>query len=149
MGVQPMRYGGGCPLSLCLTNMKTTVAILSLVLGCAFAQALDFDPFKGPKPIAVLIQTDPWLMVIGSDTPLVAIYDDGQVLYLRRKKDEPPSLLHVQLGPGALTEIKSKLSSFGDFSKLNRYYDLAPNVFDLPETKIFLSVAGKEFATTT
>jgi hypothetical protein len=128
--------------------MKTTLAILSLVFVCTFVQALEIDPFKGPEPIAVLIQTDPWLMVIGSDTPLVAIYDDGQVVYLKRKKDKPPSLLHVQLSPGALKEIKDKLSTFGDYSKLNRYYDLARNSFDLPETKIFLSLGGKKFATT-
>jgi hypothetical protein len=127
--------------------MKKTLAILSLALTCVLAHALDIDPFKGPKPIAVLIQTDPWLMVIGSDTPMVAIYDDGQVVCLKREKNKMPSLLHTQLSPDALTEIKKKLSEFGNYSKLKRYYDLAPNVTDLPETKIFLSLDGKEFVT--
>ena len=48
-------------------------ALLSLV--CLSAPALDIDPFKGPMPIAVLIQTDPWLMVIGSDLPMAGKSD--------------------------------------------------------------------------
>jgi len=39
------------------------------------------------------------------------------------------------------------LAAFGDYSKLKRYYDLAPNVTDLPETKIYLSLEETEFVT--
>ena len=127
--------------------MKKILAILSLFLTCTLTQALGIDPFKGAKPIAVLIQTDPWLMVIGSDTPMVAIYDDGQVLYLKKGENENPSLLQTQLSPDALTKIKDKLSSFGDYSKLKRHYNLMPKATDLPETKIYLSLHGKEFVT--
>jgi hypothetical protein len=119
--------------------MKKTLAALSLVLVYASVYALDIDPFEGPKPIAVLIQTDPWLMVIGSDTPMVTIYDDGQLVYLKREKEKPPVLLTKQLNTNELESVRKKLASFGDFSKLKRYYDLAPNVTDLPETKIYLS----------
>jgi hypothetical protein len=73
--------------------MKKTLAILSLVLISSSVHALSIDPFKGPKPIAVLIQTDPWLMVIGSDTPMVTIYDDGQIVYRKMEKDKKPVLL--------------------------------------------------------
>lgn len=127
--------------------MKKALAILSFALICTSVHALYIDPFKGPKPIAVLIQTNPWLMVIGSDTPMVTIYDDGQVVYLKREKDKRPVLLHKQLSPDALEEIKKKLLTFGDYSKLKRYYDLAPHVTDLPETKIYLSLDGTEFVT--
>ena len=127
--------------------MKKTLAILSLVLICAVAHALEIDPFKGPKPIAVLIQTDPWLMVLGSDTPMVTIYDDGQVVYLKREKDKKSTLFHKKLSPDGLLEIKHKLPTFGDYSKLKRHYDLAPYVTDFPETKIYLLVDGKEFVT--
>ena len=106
---------------------------------------LDIDPFKGPKPIAVLIQTDPWLEVIGSDTPMVVIYDDGQVLYLKREKGKKPVFFAKQINAEALSEVRKKLSSFGDYSKFKRSYNLAPNVFDLPETQIYLSLGKTDF----
>ena len=40
-----------------------------------------------------------------------------------------------------------KILSFGDYSKINRSYDLAPNVADLPETKIFLNLHGAKLGT--
>ena len=127
---------------------KTLLAAVSLILICMSAQALDIEPFKGPKPIAVLIQTDPWLMVIGSDTPMVTIYDDGQVVYLKREKEKPPLLLAKQLNTNELAVIRKKLASFGDYSKLKGYYDLAPHVTDLPETKIYLSPEDGNLVTT-
>jgi hypothetical protein len=36
---------------------------------------------KFGKPIVVLIETDPWLMVIGSDVPTFALYENGQIIY--------------------------------------------------------------------
>jgi hypothetical protein len=114
---------------------------------CASTQALDIDPFKGPKPIAVLIQTDPWLDVIGSDTPMVAVYDDGRVIYLRNEKGKPHSYYHVQLSSDALAKVVKTLSTFGDYAKVKRYYNLVPNVTDRPETWIYLALKGKEFVT--
>jgi uncharacterized protein (DUF1330 family) len=42
-----------------------------------------FDPAYG-KPIVVLIEAYPWLMVVGSDVPSFALYENGQVIYQRR-----------------------------------------------------------------
>jgi hypothetical protein len=36
------------------------------------------------KPLLVLIEADPWLMVVGSDVPSFALYENGQVIYQRR-----------------------------------------------------------------
>ncbi|MBZ9730558.1 hypothetical protein LB467_12760 [Salegentibacter sp. JZCK2] len=36
---------------------------------------------KYGQPIVVLIETDPWLMVIGSDVPTFALYENGQIIY--------------------------------------------------------------------
>ena len=32
------------------------------------------------QPIVVLVETDPWLMVIGSDVPTFALYENGQII---------------------------------------------------------------------
>ena len=86
-------------------------------------------------------------MVIGSGTPRVTIYDNGQIVYLKREKDQSPVPYTKQLSDEALAEVKKKLTTFGDYSKLNPYYDLAPNTTDLPETKIYLSFGDTEFVT--
>jgi hypothetical protein len=36
---------------------------------------------KYGQPIVVLIETNPWLMVIGSDVPTFALYENGQIIY--------------------------------------------------------------------
>lgn len=127
--------------------MRRILSVLLLMFVCATAYALDIAPFKGPKPIAVLLQTDPWMMVIGSDTPMVTIYEDGQVLYLKREPKKAPVLLAAHLSPKVLADITQKLISFGDYSKIKRHYDLAPNVTDLPETKIYLSIGKTNLVT--
>lgn len=37
-----------------------------------------------PSPLIVLLSTDPWQMVIGSDSPTFALYSDGTVLFRRK-----------------------------------------------------------------
>lgn len=36
---------------------------------------------KYGQPIIVLVETNPWLMVIGSDVPTFALYENGQIIY--------------------------------------------------------------------
>ncbi len=36
---------------------------------------------KYGQPIVVLVETNPWLMVIGSDVPTFALYENGQIIY--------------------------------------------------------------------
>ena len=123
--------------------MKHLIAAFVVVAACTNSvAALKIDPFKGPKPIAVLIQTNPWLSVIGSDTPRIAVYEDGQVIFLGKDK----TLQHKVLDGKGLTEIKQKLASFGDYSKLKSSYNLAPNVFDLPSTRMYLKPESREYA---
>lgn len=37
-----------------------------------------------PHPLIVMLTTDPWLMVIGSDSPAFALYSDGTVIFRTR-----------------------------------------------------------------
>ncbi len=127
--------------------MKTLIAFITVLLTAATAFALDINPFEGPKPIAVLIQTDPWLMVIGSDTPEAAIYEDGQVIQFKREKDKPPHYVHTQLSAPELDEVKKRILSAGNYSELKSAYNLAPGVFDLPETKIYLDLGETRLTT--
>ena len=129
---------------------KLSKVILSFVLLCvsviSFAEKL--DPYKGPRPIAVLMQTNPWLMVIGSDTPRLVIYSEGEVVYLQMNQGQGPQYVCKQLTEDELETIRKKLISFGDYSSVKRHYNLAPNVTDMPETMIYLNPNGKEMVTT-
>jgi hypothetical protein len=120
--------------------MKTITAFIALLLLATTSFALAIDPFDGPKPIVVLIQTNPWLMVIGSDTPLMTIYDDGQLIHLKQEKGKAPQYVHTQLSEKELDKVKKNLLSLGNYAGVKREYNLAPNVFDLPETKIYLNL---------
>lgn len=68
---------------------------LFLVLLTRPAQALDsqirttFEPYgpENPLPKIVLIEYDPWRMVIGSDSPTFVLYQNGQVIYTRETED--------------------------------------------------------------
>ncbi|MDO8303973.1 MAG: hypothetical protein Q7T18_12105 [Sedimentisphaerales bacterium] len=98
----------------------------------------DFGPFKGPKPVVVLMQTNPWLMVIGSDTPMTAIYEDGQVIYLNRERNKKTAYLHKVLGHADFEKIKQKIISFGDFVDVKKDYTLS-DATDQPETLIYMN----------
>ncbi len=61
--------------------MRKVFCSLIFLLSISNCFAQYFDPFEGRRPIFTLIQTDPWLMVMGSDTPMVCLYDDGTLIY--------------------------------------------------------------------
>ena len=59
--------------------IKTLLTLLlTFSLTISFGQTYNE---KYGQPIVVLIETDPWLMVIGSDVPTFALYENGQIIY--------------------------------------------------------------------
>jgi len=124
--------------------MKKTLVLLAIMLITTDAPALDISPFDGPRPIAVLIKTDPWLMVIGSDTPMVAIYDDGQFIYLREGRDKRPAFFHKSLSADELAAIRKRIFAFGEYAKMKRSYVLT-HASDQPDTRIYLDLDGQTF----
>lgn len=128
--------------------MRLALLIFLLLPAASLARAAEFNPFAGPKPVAVLLETDPWAMVIGSDTPRVALYDDGTLLYIHENKDQTPQLLCAKLPAATLQEVLSRLRACGDLSTLRKHYDLQPEATDQPETSIFLALGKQPFVTT-
>jgi hypothetical protein len=110
------------------------------------ATAASFDPFAGTPPIAILIQTDPWSMVIGSDTPRVAIYENGEVIFAKKVGDDL-MYHHVTLAQKELQELRGKIKPLLDVKNLEPWYDLAPNVTDQPEAMFYLRDGEREIAT--
>ncbi|BDW82606.1 hypothetical protein MACH24_20440 [Erythrobacter sp. Dej080120_24] len=63
--------------------MRTLLAgILTVLLNLFAAQSsIAQTPADTAQPVIVYIETNPWLMVIGSDSPQFALYADGTVIF--------------------------------------------------------------------
>ena len=111
------------------------------------ALADDLKPFAGPKPIAVMIATNPWLMVIGSDTPNFVLYEDGQVVYLKVQPDRTGVYMSKRLEPGEMKAFKSKLASLVPAVAPKKFIDLMPGLSDQPQSRFYLDIDGKRLVT--
>jgi hypothetical protein len=60
------------------------------MIALALALSLLACPPADRKPLLVLVEEDPWLMVIGSDSPTFALFDDGLVIYRRETPGDTP-----------------------------------------------------------
>lgn len=118
--------------------MKRIFALfVFLFLAIPGVQAAEFLPFDGPRPLAVLIETDPWLMVIDSDTPSFVLYENGQVIFRKRSETKNEQYLWKQLSPEELQSLKAKLAAFGPFRKDLQHIALTAAT-DQPETRLYL-----------
>ena len=91
---------------------------------------------KGLQPLVVLLESDPWAMVIGSDSPKFALYDDGLIIYRTDagfksvKLSEPETLkLRTALDVNALACVLG-------------YYE-TDHATDQPTHTIFVGRGGK------
>jgi hypothetical protein len=69
------------------------------------------------KPLIILIEQNPWLMVIGSDTPTFVLYEKGQIIY-KRKQDKTVTIYEVKLSPDALKKVIDSFDITEPFYKL-------------------------------
>ncbi len=61
------------------------------------------------KPIVLLTIYNPWLMVIGSDEPTFALYDNGLVIYQRTIAKNKAEFASIQLTTDEFKALKTKL----------------------------------------
>lgn len=88
------------------------LVLISLCLACEGAE---------PKPLLVVIAQNPWLMVIGSDSPMFALYDDGTVVY---RPEEP--MLKAPFQSRKILDAGRKVDELlsWDIGKLKDFYEL-------------------------
>ncbi|MBB6613156.1 hypothetical protein H7F15_19105 [Pontibacter sp. Tf4] len=65
--------------------MKKYIIGFTLLLLTNYSFGQEWNEKYG-QPIVVLIETNPWLMVIGSDVPTFALYENGQIIYKKAVK---------------------------------------------------------------
>jgi hypothetical protein len=72
-----------------------------------------------PKPLVVLYERNPWLMVVGADSPTFALYESGLVIFLRESREY-----------GSVVLDEKERSDFLDSLGLDKsFYDLKENYF--------------------
>ena len=126
--------------------LRIAAAFLAFValFGCVAREAV--VPPANPRAIAVLLSTDPWLMVIGSDTPRFALYDDGYVIYAEQTSGDEHVHMVARLTPSELAEVKAKLLTF-TADPVPKQINVRPGLTDQPETHIALDVDGRKLVT--
>jgi hypothetical protein len=97
---------------------RTTLLFYTLFTWLTFSIGQTFNEKYG-QPIVVLIETDPWLMVIGSDVPTFALYENGQVIY-KKVIDKRWKYFEVRNDKEATQKI---IKSFGITDKLMKQID--------------------------
>lgn len=97
-----------------------------------------------PKPIIILTKPNPWLDVIGSDSPSFVLYDSGQVIFLKAGIDKQAKYFSLTLTPEEKEEFLACLP-LSDFLKLKDHYTNFPEgtlVDDAPQAFIYVSHNG-------
>ena len=116
--------------------MRSVTVLVAALCISGTGTATDFDPFQGPKPLAVFIQSSPWAMVIGSDTPRVAIYENGDVIFAKGTGGNL-NYHYVALGKQQLEDVRAQLKPVMALKELKSSYNLRPNASDQPEAKFY------------
>lgn len=97
--------------------MKNNILFLLLTIFSGFAFGQHYDSIYG-KPLIVLIETDPWAMVMGSDVPSFVLYENGQIIY-QQIENERLKIYEVTLSK---TELETVIKSL----------DITDNIYKLP-----------------
>lgn len=122
--------------------LKLVILLLAGALGWA-AEA--FDPFQGPRPLVVVQVTDPWIMVVGSDTPIFALYEDGQVIQEVKGAGGDASYQWKQLTKPELEQLLRRVAACGPYPEKARHVELS-RATDMPETRIYVDLGGTPYA---
>src|SRR5687767_3175549 len=91
------------PLSLLIVVLMMIALVVATPLSANPPRTSIATPSHTPdkeetiQPIVLLTIYNPWLMVIGSDAPTFALYDNGLVIYQRLGPADAPEFASVQL----------------------------------------------------
>lgn len=108
-----------------------------ILLICMFIMLSNLCCLNEPQirqPYIILIEYNPWIMIIGSDSPTFALYNDGLTIFY----DQNKGYQSVVLSKEELRNFKVDPNLF----KLKDYYELF-NGTDLPTTSIYVWNNGK------
>ena len=75
----------------------------------------------GTKPVAVVYEMNPWLQVIGADSPSFALYEDGLLIFARPREEGGHEYASAKLGGRELADLVQSLPARQFFGLEPRY----------------------------
>jgi len=90
----------------------------------------------GPRPLIVLLEANPWLMVLGSDSPSFALYEDGTAIYRAES-----GFQWVRLGAEERAALIDRVKPEAIAAQA-RFYNLSPYMSDQQTTYLFVFGPG-------
>lgn len=159
-----MRIFGRCA-QFVLKSMSHRILIASLLLttflglvGCqnksnetltedTSGQVVEHDRYDSlyGRPLIVLVEANPWLMVIGSDMPTFAMYEKGQIIY-KRVDGRLAKIFEVTLTTNELQLLIDKLVPSDDINDLDDFIE-ASDATDQPSTTLMLNYSKRKSIT--
>ena len=113
----------------------------------ACCQAGDFAPFAGTQPVAVLVQENPWADVMGAETPRIAVYENGDVIYSRQAPGQKQEVyFYAKLDFSALSDLEDRLRPVVAMPGLKLSYSLT-GATDQASALLYLRVDQQEIVT--
>lgn len=115
--------------------------LLNLNGEAAFTQPIDSNSNFG-NPLVVLVEHNPWLMVLNSDEPTIVIYANGKIIY-QKIEDDRKVFYCVTLDSVAFDSLMRDLN-FDDDSILNFPNSIDPyendrtSMGDLPTNELYI-----------
>jgi hypothetical protein len=136
-------FAGGFPL------YAVSTSLFFLFVGPQTASLCgDEEGIPHRRPVVVLVEEDPWLDLIGSDMPRLVIYDDGTIIFrwMSKPVSNPPSYESYKqaiLSKSEMKELFIKVNVTA-FRQLKRFYNVTPNVTDMPTVDVYVYADGME-----
>ncbi len=96
-----------------------------------------------PQPLVLLYIRDPWRMVIGSDSPRFALYDDGLIIYASGEKEPEKAFLSKLLSSVELKELLTALDLERRLTGLDGKTIDASKATDQPRNRLCYWANGK------
>ncbi len=111
---------------------------LFLIVGCGQQNQEQQHEDSYGKPLVILVETDPWAMVIGSDVPSFVIYETGQIIY-KQIENKHLKFYEVILSKSELQNIIKSLGITDSIYKLPDHID-ASSWTDQPENELTINL---------
>jgi hypothetical protein len=126
--------GGSVPKALSL------IVLLISAVACADKPIIGTDhpeasPWPKDFPIAVVVERNPWAMMIGADSPRVLLFPDGTLIWADAN-GRKTIFSTARLTADELAWVRAAMGKAEDFQHLKDEYNTAPGVSDLPSVEI-------------
>lgn len=93
------------------------------------------------NPIVILVESDPWLSVIGSDSPSFALYDNRRVIFKHITPDNKAEYRYVDLPEADYESLLSAFELNENLAELENDYDLTTST-DETTQQIYLKLSN-------